>query len=66
MNLFKWGIKGTKKLDAWDVFCIKIFAFAGALLFANLWSPILSLDWYWYLIIVLLAMIKPTLSFFKK
>ncbi len=66
MNIFKWGIRGTKKLDTLDVLFIKIFAVAGGLLIAKLWSPILSFEWYWYLVIILLAMIKPMISFFKK
>lgn len=66
MNLFKWANEGTKKMDVWDIGFVKIFSFAGGLLIAKLWSPILSFDWYWYLVILLLATIKPTLSFFKK
>ena len=66
MNLFKWAIERTKKMDVWDIGFVKIFSFAGGLLIAKLWKPILSLDWYWYLVILLLANIKPTYSFFKK
>ena len=36
------------------------------LMIAKLWEPILYLDWYWYLIIALLALIKPTITFFKQ
>ncbi len=31
-----------------DIALTKIAVFAGALLIAKLWTPILSLDWYWY------------------
>ena len=33
---------------------------------AKIWEPILHLDWYWYLLIVLLAAIKPFVTFFKQ
>ena len=33
---------------------------------AKICEPILYLDWYWYLLIVLLAVIKPTVTFFKQ
>ena len=33
---------------------------------AKLWEPILYLDWYWYLIIALLAAIKPIMTFCKQ
>tara|TARA_B100000378_G_scaffold261234_1_gene242477 strand:+ start:54 stop:260 length:207 start_codon:yes stop_codon:yes gene_type:complete len=33
---------------------------------AKIWEPILYLDWYWYLLIVLLAVIKPLVTFFKQ
>ena len=36
------------------------------LMIAKLWEPILYLDWYWYLVIALLASIKPMMTFFKQ
>jgi len=39
--------------------------FAGLFL-AKLWFPILSLDWYWYVIGILIASIKPVITFFKQ
>jgi len=39
---------------------------AFGLMIAKLWSPILYLDWYWYLIIALLAAIKPIMTFWKQ
>jgi hypothetical protein len=66
MNLWQLANEKTKKMDMLDVGFIKIVSFVGGLLIAKLWKPILSLDWYWYLIIVLLALIKPAYSFLKK
>ena len=48
-----------------DIALTKIAVFAGALLIAKLWTPILSLDWYWYLAVWILAAIKPLSAFFK-
>ncbi|MBU2508618.1 MAG: hypothetical protein KJ799_18130 [Bacteroidetes bacterium] len=57
MNSFKAG---------WvDVGFVKVAVFAATLLIAKLWEPILSLDWYWYLIIWIIAAIKPFVSFVK-
>lgn len=44
---------------------IKLSVFAFTLMIAKLWDPILSLDWYWYLIVSLLAVIKPVKTFFQ-
>ncbi len=48
-----------------DIALLKIAVFAATLLLAKLWAPVLSLDWYWYLIIWILAAVKPLLSFLK-
>ncbi len=53
------------KADWIDVGFIKIAVFAAALLFAKLWEPILSLDWYWYLIISVAAVIRPFITCYK-
>jgi len=39
---------------------------AFGLMIAKLWESILILDWYWYLIIALLAWIKPAMTFWKQ
>lgn len=43
--------KLVKKMDWVDLTYTKLGVFAFALMVAKLWSPILSLDWYWYLIL---------------
>lgn len=48
-----------------DIALTKIAVFAFALLIAKLWTPILSLDWYWYFAVWILAAIKPLNAFFK-
>ena len=47
------------KADYFDVLLAETGAMAFALLFAKYWSPLLSLDWYWYLIIGIGAAYKP-------
>ena len=47
------------KADYVDVLFADTGAMEFALLFAKLYSPLLSLDWYWYLIIGIVAAYKP-------
>lgn len=49
-----------------DVRLAGLAGLAGGLTVAKLWPSILHLDWYWYLIIAILAMIKPVITFFKQ
>ena len=48
-----------KKCGWFDISLVKLSTFAFALLVAKLWQPILSLEWYWYAAIFVLAAIKP-------
>jgi hypothetical protein len=63
MSLFE-SIK-IYRADWKDIAFTKIAVFAGALLIAKIWNGILGLDWYWYLLICIIAAIKPMLNFFK-
>lgn len=49
--------KKLKKITHWDIALLKIGVVAFALLVAKLWSPILSLAWYWYAIIFIVPYI---------
>jgi hypothetical protein len=53
------------KADWIDVALTKIAVFTAALFIAKLWNPILDLDWYWYLIIWVLAAVKPIVTFLR-
>lgn len=53
------------KADWIDVGLIKIAVFAATLLLAKVWEPILSLEWYWYLIICVVTAIRPFITFYK-
>jgi len=48
-----------KKLNWVDIQFIKLSVAGAILMIAKLWEPLLSLDWYWYAIIFVLAAIKP-------
>ncbi len=48
-----------KKLNWLDIQFIKLSVAGCILMIAKLWEPLLSLDWYWYAIIFVLAAIKP-------
>jgi len=49
-----------------DISFVKISVAAFILMIAALWPPILGLDWYWYLLIGVLAMIRPLYAMFKR
>jgi hypothetical protein len=53
------------KADLIDVGLIKIAVLAVTLLLAKLWTPLLSLEWYWYLILFIVAAIRPFSTFVK-
>ena len=49
-----------------DIRLVGLAGFSLGLMIAKLWEPILYLDWYWYLVITLLALIKPVMTFWKQ
>ena len=49
-----------------DIRLMGLAGLAFGLMIAKLWEPILYLDWYWYLVIALLALIKPVMTFWKQ
>ena len=57
--------KGIKRLVFWDFPLIKLSVAAFVLMIAKLWTPLLALDWYWYLIIGVIVAIKPMYKIFK-
>lgn len=61
-----WANSKIKKMNWVDIKLVKWSVFFFALLIAKLWSPLLSLDWYWYALIAILAAIKPTYKMLKK
>ena len=59
MSIITFWNKKIKKMDWSDIGLIKLSTAAFILMIAKLWTPLLSLDWYWYAIIGILAAIKP-------
>ena len=58
MSFKSWVDSKTKKCDLIDIKLIQLSSAAFVLMIAKLWKPLLSLDWYWYGVIFVLAMIK--------
>ena len=66
MDFKKFSDSKIKKLNCADIQLIKLSVFGFALFIAKLWEPLLSLAWYWYFIIFVLAGIRPMIKIFKK
>ncbi|KPL18335.1 MAG: hypothetical protein AMJ92_08585 [candidate division Zixibacteria bacterium SM23_81] len=59
MSLGTWANSRIKKCNLLDIQLLKLGVAGFVLMIAKLWKPLLSLEWYWYAIIALLAGIKP-------
>jgi len=66
MCLIKWGNNLTKRLRFPDISLIKLSTAGFVLMVAKLWPDLLSLEWYWYLIIALVAASPVIPKMFKK
>ena len=66
MAFTAWMDSKIKNLVWYDISLTKLSTAAFILMVAKLWQPILSLEWYWYLIIAVLAAIKPVMDIFGK
>jgi hypothetical protein len=65
MGFMDWMDSKTKNLDGLDIGLLKLSVFFFTLMLAKLWAPLLSLEWYWYALVFVLAGIKPTYDVFK-
>ena len=59
VKFLKWADSKIRKIDALDMGLVKLSVFAFALILAKLWPQMLSLDWYWYAAVFILAAIRP-------
>jgi len=66
MSLITYWNKKIKTLDWADIGLIKLSVAGFILMIAKLWEPLLSLDWYWYGLIFLLAAIRPVYNTYLK
>ena len=64
--MLEWMNENIKKCVWYDISLVKLSTAAFILMVAKLWAPILSLDWYWYLIIALIAALRPMMIMFGK
>ena len=64
--MFKWANSKIKNFKWYDMSLTKLSVVAITLMIVRLWSPIASLDWYWYAILFVLFAIKPVYALFKK
>jgi hypothetical protein len=65
MGFMDWMDSKTKNLDWLDIGLVKVSVFFFTLMLAKLWAPLLSLEWYWYALVFVLAGIKPIYDVFK-
>ncbi|MBT3691456.1 hypothetical protein HOG16_04410 [Candidatus Woesearchaeota archaeon] len=56
----------VKKFEWFDISLVKLSTAAFILMVAKLWSGILALEWYWYLIIAVIVAIRPFTQMLKK
>ena len=66
MGLTTWTDSKVKKLRWIDIKLIQLYVAAFVLMLAKLWKPLLSLDWYWYALIAVLAIIIPVYKMFRR
>lgn len=66
MSLITWMDSKIQKLKWYDISLTKLSVAAFILFVAKLWTPILSLGWYWYLVIGVVAAISPVSKVFRK
>lgn len=65
MGVKNWVDLKIKKCDLIDIKLIQLSSAALVLMIAKLWKPLLNLDWYWYGVIFVLAMVKPIYKILK-
>lgn len=66
MSLMNWSSRKIRRLDVIDIALIKVAVIGLTLMVAKLWNPLLKLNWYWYLLIFVLAAIVPYYKILKK
>ncbi len=66
MFLTIWADAKIQKLDWLDISLIKISVAGFVLMIAKLWEPLLILNWYWYALILVLAVLRPMFKIFSK
>jgi len=57
MSIITFWDEKIKKMNTLDIVLTKLSVMGFTLMIAKLWTPLLSLAWYWYGVIFLLAAI---------
>jgi len=65
LDVKNWVDLKIKKCDLIDMKLIQLSSAALVLMIAKIWKPLLNLDWYWYGVIFVLAIIKPIYKMLK-
>ena len=65
MSLNEWLNSKVQKMHWFDIGLVKLSVAAFILMVAKLWAPLLSLPWYWYGVVFVLAAIKPVYKVFS-
>ena len=66
MSYATWMDSMLKRMDWKDIPLIKLSVASFILMLAKVWPPLLSLEWYWYGLIFVLATIRPMRIIVKK
>ena len=64
--MFEYFNKAIKKYTWRQIACIKLSVLFFTLMIAKLWPGILGLDWYVYMILAIIFMIRPMIMLLKK
>ena len=65
MKFFKWLDVVVKRFTWVDMHCVEWASLFFGLLIAKLFPQVLSLEWHWYLILMILFAIKPLKKMFR-
>ncbi len=65
MGIMQLLNSGKKRFTVIDVASDEIAMFALAFLIAKYWFAVTSLAWYWYIIVFMVFVIKPTMAMLK-
>ncbi len=66
MNLIDKLNKKNRNMDIFDTGLTKWSVIFFTLFLVKFWPFLLSLDWYWYLVVALILAIRPLYHFFEK
>lgn len=66
MSFRTWADAKVKTMSWLDLKLAQLSAVFFFLMIAKLWEPLLSLEWYWYVVIAVLFAIKPAFKALRK